>query len=219
LRSLMHRLLNPLSGVVLASGGTIDKYIGDAIMAFWNAPLDDADHALHAVEAALGMQKAMERLNAELTAEAHETGSQLLRLAIGVGINTGDCVVGNMGSDYRFDYTALGDAVNLAARLEGETKNYDVGILLGEKTAKLAATRYPVAELDRIKVKGKTEATRVSTVVPGAGADDLALHAAVLADFYDGRLSAGDERLAQLAERLPALAGYYGRLRERSAPA
>jgi adenylate cyclase len=188
-------------------------------MAFWNAPLDDEDHALHAIEAAIGMQKAMERLNAELTAEANETGRKPLRLAIGVGINTGDCVIGNMGSDYRFDYTALGDAVNLAARLEGETKNYDVGILLGERTAALVAARYPVAELDRIKVKGKTEATRVSTVVIGAGAEDLALHAAVLADFYEGRLSASDERLAQLAGRLPPLAGYYARLRERPAPA
>lgn len=215
LTRLMQRLLNPLSAVVLAGGGTIDKYIGDAIMAFWNAPLDDPDHALHAVEAALGMQEALEQLNAELAQEARAAGTQPLELAIGVGVNTGDCVVGNMGSEYRFDYSALGDAVNLAARLEGETKNYDVGILLGERTAALAAARWPVVELDRIKVKGKTEATRVSTVVVGADGEALALHAAVLEDFYAGRLAASDPRPAELARRMPALAGYYGRLRER----
>jgi adenylate cyclase len=218
LTKLMHRLLNPLSAVVLSSGGTIDKYIGDAIMAFWNAPLDDPNHALHAVEAALGMLKALEDLNVELAEEARASGTEPMRLAVGVGINTGDCVVGNMGSEYRFDYSALGDPVNLAARLEGETKNYDVGILLGERTAELAAARFPVVELDRIRVKGKKEATRVSTVVMGADADAMALHAAVLEDCYAGRLTPEDERVARLADRLPALRGYYGRLRQRLVP-
>jgi adenylate cyclase len=212
----MNRLLNPLSAVVLARGGTIDKYIGDAIMAFWNAPLDDAEHALHAVEAALGMQTALDELNAELAEEARAAGTEPLRLAVGVGVNTGDVVVGNMGSDYRFDYSALGDAVNLASRLEGETRNYEVGILLGERTAELVAAHFAVVELDRIRVKGKLEATRVSTIVPGASAEDVALHAAALADFYEGRLSADDARLSQLSERLPALAGYYRKLRERT---
>jgi adenylate cyclase len=217
LTRLMHRLLNPLSAVVLASGGTIDKYIGDAIMAFWNAPLDDPDHALHAIEAALGMLKALEDLNIELAAEARANGSEPLKLAVGVGINTGDCVVGNMGSEYRFDYSALGDPVNLAARLEGETKNYDVGILLGERTAALAAVRWPVVELDRIRVKGKKEATRVSTVVIGADAEAMAEHKAVLEDFYAGRLTATDERIVELARKMPALARYYGKLTERTA--
>jgi adenylate cyclase len=161
------------------------------------------------------MQKALDDLNAELAEEARAAGTQPLKLAIGVGINTGDCVVGNMGSEYRFDYSALGDAVNLAARLEGETKNYDVGILLGERTAALAAARWPVVELDRIKVKGKTEATRVSTVVIGADADTLAQHGAVLEDFYAGRLAASDTRPADLAHRMPALAGYYTGMTER----
>jgi adenylate cyclase len=122
-----------------------------------------------------------------------------------------------MGSEYRFDYSALGDPVNLAARLEGETKNYDVGILLGERTAALAAARWPVAELDRINVKGKKEATRVSTVVIGADAEAMAEHRAVLDDYYAGRLVAADERLTMLAERMPPLKGYYGRLRQRVA--
>jgi len=216
LTSLMHRLLNPLSAAVLSAGGTIDKYIGDAIMAFWNAPLDDKYHAVHAVEAALAMLAALDGLNQELAEEARITGEKPLRLSIGIGINTGDCVVGNMGSEYRFDYSALGDSVNLGARLEGETKNYDVPILLGERTAELAAQRSPVVELDRIRVKGKTDMTRVFTLAIGADDEALAIHAAMLGDFYEGRLSPSDERLAQLAERLPALAGYYGRLRERA---
>ena len=166
LTALMNRLLNPLSGVVLAEGGTIDKYIGDAIMAFWNAPLDDADHALHAVAAALGMLDALDGLNAELAEEARAAGGAPMRLRVGIGINTGDCVVGNMGSQYRFGYSALGDAVNLAARLESETKNYGVWILLGERTAQLVAAKHCVVELDRIRVKGKSEETRISTVVP-----------------------------------------------------
>ncbi|WP_412535320.1 CHASE2 domain-containing protein [Mesorhizobium sp. BAC0120] len=215
LTTLMHRLLNPLSAVVLSCGGTIDKYIGDAIMAFWNAPLDDPDHAVHAVEAALGMLKALDALNDELAKEAQAAGEEPIWLAIGVGINTGDVVVGNMGSEHRFDYSALGDAVNLGARLEGETKNYDVPILLGELTAELAAARFTVVELDRIKVKGKTLPTRVSTVVPEADEDALAIHKSVLDDFYSGRLKPSDERLDMLQERLPTLRGYYGKLRAR----
>ena len=142
LTALMHRLLNPLSAAVLSAGGTIDKYIGDAIMAFWNAPLDDADHAVHAVEAALAMLQALDALNVELANEARAAGTKPLELRIGVGINTGGCIVGNMGSEFRFDYSALGDSVNLAARLESETKGYDVSILLGEQTAELAAAKF-----------------------------------------------------------------------------
>ncbi|MGO4832464.1 CHASE2 domain-containing protein, partial [Rhizobiaceae sp. 2RAB30] len=168
LTTLINRLLNPLSAVILEAGGTIDKYIGDAIMAFWNAPLDDGDHAAHAVGAALGMLKAVDQLNAELAAEAEAAGMAPIHLAIGVGLNTGDCVVGNMGSDIRFNYSVLGDPVNLAARLEGQTKSYGVPILLGEGTAIGASDGFAVIELDRVLVKGKTEAATVSTVVPEA---------------------------------------------------
>ena len=161
------------------------------------------------------MLTALNALNDELAEEARAVGEEPISLAIGVGINTGDVVVGNMGSEHRFDYSALGDAVNLGARLEGETKNYDVPILLGELTAELAAARFTVVELDRIKVKGKTLPTRVSTVVPEADDEALAVHKAVLDDFYSGRLTPSDERLMQLAERLPTLAGYYRKLRGR----
>ena len=119
-----------MTQVVLETGGTIDKYIGDALMAFWNAPIpeDNLSHRIRSIEAAIRMYEELRELNMELIKESKET------IKIGVGINTGNVVVGNMGSDQRFDYTCLGDAVNLAARLEGQTKSYGVDILLGEGT-------------------------------------------------------------------------------------
>ncbi|BCH27456.1 CHASE2 domain-containing protein [Mesorhizobium sp. L-8-3] len=215
LTALINRLLNPLSAAILEAGGTIDKYIGDAIMAFWNAPLDDADHAAHAVGAALGMLKAVDRLNAELAAEAEAAGMTPIHLAIGVGLNTGDCVVGNMGSDIRFNYSVLGDPVNLAARLEGQTKSYGVPILLGEGTARGAAGDFSVIELDRVLVKGKTEAATVSTVVPEADDTARAEHRSFLDDLYAGRPAEAVARLDGLAQRLPALADYYAIMRAR----
>jgi adenylate cyclase len=132
LTTLVNRLLTPLSDAVLKQGGTIDKYIGDCLMAFWNAPVDDPDHAVHAVRAALDMLAALARVNEELEAEAQRERRPAQTLRIGIGINTGECVVGNMGSHQRFDYSALGDAVNLASRLEGVSKDYGISLLLGE---------------------------------------------------------------------------------------
>ncbi|HWK68700.1 MAG TPA: adenylate/guanylate cyclase domain-containing protein [Rhizobiaceae bacterium] len=215
LTALINRLLNPLSRVILASGGTIDKYIGDAIMAFWNAPLEDPDHAANAIAASLDMLKAVQELNTELAAEAAADGADPLRLAIGVGLNTGECVVGNMGSDIRFNYSVLGDSVNLAARLEGETKSYGVSLLLGEETARLAADRYEVVELDRVLVKGKTEPATVSTVVPAFDPEARTVHERFLDDLYSGRPVQALGRLEGLAERTPALAGYYAIMRAR----
>ncbi len=171
LTALINRLLTPLSEVVLAHGGTIDKYIGDCVMAFWNAPLDDPDHAIHAVEAALGMLQALDALNAELRGGSRgATATTPMALRIGIGINTGDCVVGNMGSEHRFDYSALGDAVNLASRLEGETKNYDVPILLGERNgAARRGSRFTIVELDRIRSRASPRSPRVSTISASAG--------------------------------------------------
>jgi len=171
LTMLINRLLTPLSDIVLSHSGTIDKYIGDCLMAFWNAPLDDPAHAIHAVSAALDMLDSMQALNDQLKAEAQATGRPYYPLAIGIGINTGECVVGNMGSTSRFDYSALGDAVNLAARLEGASKDYGVSLLLGERTAKAVRDAFAVFELDRITVKGKTEEVPVSTAIRrGSGA-------------------------------------------------
>ncbi|MFB2550351.1 CHASE2 domain-containing protein [Ensifer soli] len=209
LTTLMNRLLTPLSEVVLRHGGTIDKYIGDCIMAFWNAPLDDPDHAQNAVLAALDMLAAIERLNDALKAEATEAGAAPVALAIGVGINTGDCVVGNMGSLQRFDYSVLGDTVNLAARLEGQSKAYGVPLLIGEATARALSAPLVAFELDRVTVKGKTIAVPVYTVLSDPPAEAVALHQAVVAERFSGTLAAGDTRLAALAAHLPALAPYY----------
>lgn len=209
LTTLVNRLLNPLSDAVIASGGTIDKYMGDCIMAFWNAPLDDPDHAVHAVDAALEMLRALDLLNARL---AEESGGGLPPLRVGIGVNTGDCVVGNMGSDRRFDYSAIGDAVNLASRLEGQTKTYGVPILLGEATASLVKDRHCVLELDRIAVRGRVALTAVSTLVRDPGEEMRALHHSVLEDFYAGTLREADERLSQLKRALPGLAAYYAGL-------
>ena len=151
LMRMMNEYLTPMTRLIIAKDkyqGTIDKYIGDAIIAFWGAPLFDQDHAKHGVLAALEMQK----LAAELTAQFRERGWPEIR--IGVGLNTGMMAVGNMGSSFRRAYTVLGDPVNLAARLEGLTKEYGVGILVSETTRE-AAPGIVYRELDRVRVKGK----------------------------------------------------------------
>lgn len=158
---LINRYLTPMTRIVMESGGTIDKYIGDALMAFWNAPLpeDQLSHRVKAIEVAIKMQLELSNLNIQLIEEGKKP------LAIGIGINTGSVVVGNMGSDQRFDYTCLGDGVNLAARLEGQTKAYGVGILLGQETVNLIHNKFKFIELDKIAVKGKKEGITVYTVL------------------------------------------------------
>ena len=178
LTTLMNNLLTPLTNAIVENQGTIDKYIGDAIMAFWNAPLTDKDHEAHACHAALEMLRRVEVLNEQREKDAAATGQRFIPIKIGVGINTGRCVVGNMGSDLRFNYSVLGDAVNLASRLEGQSKNYGVGIIIGANTAKAIGDRFATLELDRITVKGKTEPETVYTVL---GTDDVARSAGYLA--------------------------------------
>ncbi|MBB2831566.1 UNVERIFIED_ORG: adenylate cyclase [Rhizobium esperanzae] len=209
LTGLINRLLTPLSDVVMDHGGTIDKYMGDCIMAFWNAPLDDPDHALHAVRAALAMQAAISRLNNQLEREAAALGRKPHVLKMGVGINTGECIVGNMGSNRRFDYSCLGDSVNLASRLEGASKNYGVALLLGEETARLVAVNYTVIELDRIIVKGRTVPSPIFTVVHKADAEALAAHEDFIEAKYAGTLAPSDPVFDGLAAKIPELAGYY----------
>ncbi|MCW0001175.1 adenylate/guanylate cyclase domain-containing protein [Pararhizobium sp. YC-54] len=215
LTTLINRLLTPLSDIVLESGGTIDKYIGDCLMAFWNAPLDEPRHASLAVGAALKMLEAIEHLNEDLQREAAEAGIAARVLKIGIGVNTGDCVVGNMGSARRFDYSVLGDAVNLASRLEGESKNYGVPLLLGERTASLSATDFTIAELDSITVKGRTTLSPIFTVLPAVKTGPLAAHRQLIAAKYAGKLSSKDPAFAELEREIPHLAGYYRLLRSR----
>ncbi len=218
LTTLINRLLTPLSDEILACGGTIDKYIGDCVMAFWNAPIDDPDHAAHSVEAALRMLEAMDRFNATLQAELATRGEEPYGLRIGVGINTGDCVVGNMGSVSRFDYSALGDSVNLASRLEGESKSVAVPLLLGEETARQAASRFCMVELDRIQVKGRSVASPVFTALKTAPPDDvLADHARFLEAKYAGTLTADDAAFDRLTAALPQFSAYYATMRARIA--
>jgi adenylate cyclase len=157
LTRLMNRFLTPLSDAIMEKRGTIDKYMGDAIMAFWNAPLDDSEHARNACDAALTMIDRLDVVNAERKMEAEEAGQIFMPLNVGVGINTGVAVVGNMGSERRFDYSVLGDSVNLASRLEGQTKNYGATIILGSSTAELVQDQFVTVELDVIRVKGKAE--------------------------------------------------------------
>jgi adenylate cyclase len=164
---LINRLLTPLTEAILAHRGTIDKYMGDCIMAFWNAPMPDDIHIRHSCEAALEMMSELEALNEERRIEAEEEGVEFMHIDVGIGINSGECVVGNMGSEQRFDYSVLGDAVNTAARLEGQSKNYGVNIILGPDTADDVHDEFATLELDLITVKGKTEAVAIHALMGG----------------------------------------------------
>ncbi|MBP5856701.1 adenylate/guanylate cyclase domain-containing protein [Marivibrio halodurans] len=225
LTRLINRLLTPLTNEILTRQGTIDKYMGDCIMAFWNAPLEDERQEAHACEAALAMFASLEALNEERRKEAEEGGFTFLPLNIGIGINTGECVVGNMGSDQRFDYSVLGDAVNLASRLEGQSKSYGVGTVIGDGTAASVRDELPVAELDLIAVKGKTEAVRIFTILGGPelreGADFatlLADHDAMLAAYRAKRFDEAEALIGRCEGQLDGvLDGFYAIYRERIA--
>jgi len=165
LTRLMNRFLTPLTNAIIERKGTIDKYIGDAIMAFWNAPVDDHEQEANACEAALEMLSRADTLNGELKREAETNGGVYMPLRIGIGLNTGPCVVGNMGSDFRFNYSVLGDTVNLASRLEGRTKDYHIPVVIGSRTAQGAKQKFAVMEIDLIMVKGKKQPEAVFTVL------------------------------------------------------
>jgi adenylate cyclase len=165
LTHLMNRFTSPMTDTITEFKGTIDKYIGDCIMAFWNAPLDDPDHAKNAVRAARDMRRKLVVLNRELEAEAKAADRPFHELRFGIGINTGECVVGNFGSETRFNYSLLGDPVNLASRVEGLGKLYTVDLVIAEETAKLL-DEPKLIELDLVAVKGKSQAVTVYTLPP-----------------------------------------------------
>ncbi len=158
LTSIMNRYMTAMTRTILETGGTLDKYIGDAQMAFWNAPLDETKHCKDAVEAGLQMLGSLDAFNDSIREEG------VPPFGMGIGINTGIVVVGNMGSEQRFDYTCLGDAVNLASRLEGQSKNYGVLMVLGPITAERLGDEYFTIELDCIAVKGKKDGVNIFTV-------------------------------------------------------
>ena len=171
LTALMNRFLTPLTNVILARKGYIDKYMGDAIMAFWNAPLDDKEHEINACEAAVEMLERIDELNKERELEAQDGGHVYIPLNVGVGLNTGVGVVGNMGSDLKFNYSVLGDSVNLASRLEGQSKEYGFPIIAGSRTALAVKEKFAILELDFIMVKGKKEPEVIYAI---AGREDTA---------------------------------------------
>ena len=167
LTRFMNRFLTPMTDMILHHRGTIDKYMGDAIMAFWNAPLAVERHATRACDTALAMQARLRALNGEWKAEAEAAGRGYIPVNIGIGLNTGQASVGNFGSMQRFTYSCLGDDVNLASRLEGQCKTYAVDIIIGDKT-RLQVPDYATLELDLVMLKGKTEPERVHALLGDA---------------------------------------------------
>jgi adenylate cyclase len=204
LTRIMNRYMTAMTAKIIENEGTLDKYIGDAQMAFWNAPLDDADHAKNAVRTALQMMESLDEFNREIVAEG------IPPFGMGLGINTGTVVVGNMGSSQRFDYTCLGDSVNLASRLEGQSKPYGVRIILGSRTAELVRDSYPVAELDCIAVKGKTEGVRIYTLVV-----ETDQHKEFIKLYYAGEWNQAQALIPGCKQACPELEAYYGAMDER----
>lgn len=175
--SLINEFLSEMSDIIIASEGTLDKYLGDAVMAFWGAPLEVKDHAEKACMTALQMQSALVKLRDRWT----QSGEAPIRIRI--GINTGDVIVGNIGGEKRFDYTVLGDDVNLASRLEGANKEYGTNIMISGSTYELVKNKFLARELDVIRVKGKTEPTKVYELISYKG-DKTAENAIEDLDFY-----------------------------------
>ena len=210
LTKIMNRYMTVMTKAILENHGTLDKYIGDAQMAFWNAPLDNNQHALDAVRTAFQMLKDLETFNEEVTGEG------IPAFGMGLGINTATVVVGNMGSDQRFDYTCLGDGVNLAARLEGQSKPYGVKLVLGPQTAELVGDVYQVVELDLIAVKGKTEPARIYTVLDVSDPAGELLHKKFLTLYREGNWEPAKKFASDLKKCWQGeLSKYYDMMLER----
>ncbi len=201
LRNLLNRFFTPMTQIIFQHRGTIDKYVGDMIMAFWGAPLEDDNHAIHALEAGASMLEKLEQLNGELIALG------LPQLRIGIGINTGPMVVGDMGSEFRRAYTVLGDAVNLGSRLEGLTKYYGVSMVVGETTRQLAEKQYLFRSLDLVRVKGKQQAEHVYEPVCRKDAAESSIQMEigqfeqVLAHYFQGEWDQAESELDRLVDR------------------
>jgi len=160
LTQFMNRFLTPMTEIIMSEQGTIDKYVGDCIMSFWNAPIDQANHAALACTAAVRMKDYLVQWNLAQKARAAQEGHKFIPVEIGIGLNTGECCVGNIGSEQRFDYSVLGDEVNLASRLEGQCKTYGVDIIIGEQTYR-EAPDFAAIEMDIVQVKGRNKPERI----------------------------------------------------------
>lgn len=206
LTKIMNRYMTAMTKKILENKGTLDKYIGDAQMAFWNAPLDNTQHAKDAVRTALQMMDSLDEFNKEISKEG------IPEFGMGLGINTDIVVVGNMGSDQRFDYTCLGDGVNLASRLEGQSKGYGVRIVLGTKTAQYVKDEYDIFELDNIAVKGKTEGITIYTL-----AKETLEHRDFLKFYYEGDWKKALTLIPICKKSNPIMEKYYDAMADRLA--
>jgi adenylate cyclase len=204
LTKIMNRYMTAMTAKIIENNGTLDKYIGDAQMAFWNAPLDEPNHAKMALKTALQMMESLDEFNAEVVKEG------VPPFGMGLGINTGTVVVGNMGSSQRFDYTCLGDSVNLASRLEGQSKSYGVRIILGPQTAGLVRDEFDVVELDCIAVKGKKIGVRIFTTAKGNYKHQMYLDA-----YYSGDWTKAKKFCKELMQEEGDLKHYYELMMER----
>jgi adenylate cyclase len=213
LTSFINSLLTPLTDIIIEQGGTVDKYMGDAIMAFWNAPLDDPNHAQRASRAAAMIAARMHDLNAQWRSEAQALGAPFKDVAIGIGLNSGECCVGNLGSHQRYDYSAIGDNVNITSRLESLTKFYGLTLVASEETVR----RVPdleFVEIDLVRLKGRTAPTRVFTlaahVLSGDAAEARVAHDGFVAAYRAGRWEEARSTFISLRQRnLTPLTGLY----------
>ncbi|MEZ0246926.1 MAG: CHASE2 domain-containing protein [Methylophilaceae bacterium] len=202
LTQLMNEYLTPMTHVIHQHRGTIDKYMGDAIMAFWGAPLHDEQHARHALQTALGMLESLSVLQEQFRAKGWPT------INIGIGLNTGPMTVGNMGSEFRMAYTVMGDAVNLGSRLEGLTKEYGVKIIVSEFT-RTAVPDFVFRDLDLVRVKGKDKPVGIYEPICPVGEDneqimeELALYGEALALYRAQQWSSAEEKFSILKQRYP----------------
>ena len=212
LTALLNDYLSVMTDVIQEEGGTVDKYEGDAIIAFWNAPLDLDDHAVRAVRSALRCQEELARMRPEVKKRIGKD------LYMRIGLNTGPAVVGNMGSHNRFDYTMLGDAVNLAARLEGINKQFDTFTMISENTLQEMEDAFPVRELSRVAVVGRKEPVTVYEPMPETEfiekGEVLSVFDAGLKAFYAGEFTAAEKIFQSNASSDPASGCYAEKCRE-----
>ena len=225
LTRFINMLLTPLTAEIVEHRGTIDKYMGDAIMAFWNAPLPNEGHAVDAVTAAINMANSMTKFNEIWKADCEANGRVFKEAKVGIGLNTGVACVGNMGSDQRFNYSVMGDEVNIASRFEGLTKQYGVTLAIGERTAEMIEpTGMAKIELDLVRVKGRNKPSHLFTLadtleVPDGRIPELvALHEAFIVAYRSQQWDLAEEKMhAAEAIGAPGLEKLYHIYAERIA--